>query len=103
MFFLTQVGAGPGPCLALPAWPACLPACLEFICPALSHTPEPTRNPNHRCCVVLPTHPSSPPLQRLVHTGLAPAMYRYQALAKALKRQVAGEDDDDDAPLEGSA
>lgn len=40
--------------------------------------------------------------QRLVHTGLVPAMYRHQALAKLLKRSSGGGDDDYD-DLEGQA
>ena len=37
-----------------------------------------------------------------MHVGLLPAVYRYQALAKALKR-AAGEEEEDDAPLEDHA
>jgi hypothetical protein len=41
-------------------------------------------------------------LQRLVRTGLLPAVHRYQALAKALKRAVGEEEDEEEAPLEDS-
>lgn len=55
-----------------PCPPTCLPACHPLPCP-----------------------------QRFVHVGLVPAVYRYQALAKALRRSHDAEDDD--VPLEEQA
>ena len=56
----------------------------------------------HVCPLPACLRPHLVPLQRLVHTGLVPAMYRYQALAKLLKRSHDAEDDDD-TPLEDQA
>jgi hypothetical protein len=39
----------------------------------------------------------------MMHVALLPAVYRYQALAKQLKRAAGKEEEEEDDPLEGSA
>lgn len=70
----------------------------------LVHTalhPSSTAGKRVEASTTFPT--SHPSMQRLIHTGLVPAMYRYQALAKALKRSADDDEDEDEAPLEDTA